>query len=687
MDLAGRQMGLAMRNWILFVNSIFFGLAASLGMAAWADDAPAPVTSQPADAQAPNSKAPDVRMIIDISGSMKKTDPNNLRRPAVDLIVRLIPDGSKAGIWTFGEYVNMLMPYRAVDKDWRQQAAATAPSINSIAKYTNIGAALEKATEDSITLDKNYRHHLILLTDGVVDIGPEAVGNMNERKRILTELLPLLKKSDYIIHTIALSEAADQELMKKLSQSTDGVFVVAKTADDLMNTFLKIFDQAVPAERVPLDENGFLVDASIQEFTALIFRKADVPATVIAAPDGKEYTGTDPASNVNWYRTDKYDLITVQQPKAGQWKIKTEMAPNSRVTVVSNLQLVVAPVKTNIRRDQPIDLVYSFAENKQTITKKEFLELLSAQAVTARDQDPQSQIIELTPTAVPADGVFRHQLSGFADTGEYNIRVNIDGKTFKREFVHHLQVSDSLFKVEKHQELQEGRPTYSYKLVADPEVVDMAATTISVSINSSQGSNIDKVLNIIGNDHWEFSFSPVQVAKYTVTLKVQGRAVDGSPLEEVIKADEFYYPDEASVLKAETPAEQTSSQPAETPAPQPEPEEKNVEEQESSQLWLFIGIGIANLLVLVLGYFAYKMIMGGKTNRELDDIEKTLNMDVSELRKKDDKKKTGQSTAIDVSDEDKMQDIPMQDLSVSPDDQMAENLFPLDTLEDPKDKR
>src|SRR5690606_16552679 len=168
--------------------------------------------------------------------------------------------------------------------------------------------------------------------------------------------------SDYRIHTIALSADSDQELMKKLSVATDGVSEIANTADELMSTFLRIFDQAVPAERVPLDENGFLVDSSIQEFTALIFRRDETPATVIIAPDGKEFTATDPKNNVNWYRTDKYDLITVQHPPAGQWRVKTEMAPGSRVTVVSNLQLAVQPLKTNIISGQALDVVYSFQE-------------------------------------------------------------------------------------------------------------------------------------------------------------------------------------------------------------------------------------------------------------------------------------------------------------------------------------
>src|SRR5690606_18550114 len=103
--------------------------------------APSPVTPRPAD----------VRVIIDISGSMKKTDPSNLRKPAVDVIVRLLPDGSKAGLWTFGQSVNMLVPHRVVDAPWRADGAQKANSISSVALFTNIGGALEAATQDYAT--------------------------------------------------------------------------------------------------------------------------------------------------------------------------------------------------------------------------------------------------------------------------------------------------------------------------------------------------------------------------------------------------------------------------------------------------------------------------------------------------------------------------------------------------------
>jgi hypothetical protein len=522
----------------------------------------------------------------------------------------------------------------------------------------------------------------------VVDISKEAVVNFNERKRVLTELLPRLKASDYRIHTIALSADSDQELMKKLSVATDGISEVADTADELMSTFLRIFDQAVPAERVPLDENGFLVDSSIQEFTALIFRRAEVPATVIIAPDGKEFSATDPKNNVNWYRTDKYDLITVQQPLVGQWKIKTDMAPGSRVTVVSNLQLIVQPMKNNIKSNQPLDLVYSFQENGKTITNKDFLGLLTGEALIAGSKSPEVKSVALTMGA-PEDGILRQQFQGFSDQDRYDLKILIDGKTFKREFIHHFNISDSVFKFEKKLDESSGRKVYSYKLTADPEAIDVGGTQVKAIIKNSQHNNLEQDLKSIGNQRWEFAFTPVQTARYDINLVVNGKHIDGSPLLETINADSFYFPDEASVLAAQQSASEASSSMVSSeaaPVVEPEPEPSN--------LWLYIGIAIGNILVFVLGYLMYRLIAGGRDKD--DDIETTLKTDISSLQKSA-SVPTGK-TIIDVADETDTATIPMnEEGSVKgagdngdelklPDDLMADNLFPLDNMEEPGDK-
>ena len=87
----------------------------------------------------------DFRVVIDVSGSMKKTDPQNLRVPALKLINGLIPSGSRAGVWIFGKYVDMAVKWGEVNDRWRQQADLGADKIHSNALLTNIESALARA--------------------------------------------------------------------------------------------------------------------------------------------------------------------------------------------------------------------------------------------------------------------------------------------------------------------------------------------------------------------------------------------------------------------------------------------------------------------------------------------------------------------------------------------------------------
>jgi uncharacterized protein (TIGR03503 family) len=640
--------------------------------------------SKKEDASAPATKATkilpsDVRVLIDVSGSMKQTDPQNLRKPAMDLIVRLLPDKSRAGVWTFGNTVNMLMPFKPVDADWRKQAAAKSNAINSIAMHTSIGKALDEVSFDKAALSRDYKTHIILLTDGVVDIDKDAVVNYKERQRILKDILPGLKSAGYVVHTIALSENSDTDLLKKLSQATDGVYTLAVSADQLMSVFLKIFDQAVPAERVPLENNGFLVDASIKEFTALIFRKAGEERTIISSPEGKDYSSTNPNDGVNWYRTDKYDLITVDAPKVGQWKIKTEIAPQSRITVVSNLQLVFEPLKNNLHSKDVLALTYSFQENAKTITDPNFLGLIETNAIVVKINTEENTNTPFTLPEPPADGFFHQNLNNFEAIGDYEIHVYVDGKTFKREFKHSLSVRDSYLVLEKNSAVSDdGKLNYSYKISADEKVVDLSKTQVAVSIKNSQNNNVDKTLSLIDGKRWEFSFSPVQEGDYAVDIHAQSELFDGEKLDETLHADNFSYVIKKASAASSVAAPDADAKHEEAKHEEPEHEEAKPE-VESNNLILYISIAVGNLLLVVLGYFAYKFIMGSKAKDELAEFEKTLSAtgvkDANSPAQKSSAKKAPEKTEIDLSDDDSAH-VPMSDDGM-------DKLFPLDSMDDP----
>src|SRR5690606_39875363 len=87
------------------ISRLSFLVLATVAFCSPAIQAAAPLSGVP---------APEVRLLVDISGSMKQNDPNNLRRPALNLVARLLPDGSRAGVWTFGRMVNPLIPLAPV---------------------------------------------------------------------------------------------------------------------------------------------------------------------------------------------------------------------------------------------------------------------------------------------------------------------------------------------------------------------------------------------------------------------------------------------------------------------------------------------------------------------------------------------------------------------------------------------
>ena len=624
----------------MYLNKVFafvLSLLLSLTSIAWAEthsdaeptvpEVKAEESEKPVAENAVNKALPpDVRVLIDISGSMKRTDPKNLRKPSLNMMAHLLPDKSRAGIWTFGETVNMIMPHGVVNADWRNQATQKSNQITSSSYFTNIGKALETVSFDRDNLSKDYKTHIILLTDGVVDISKEAIVNFKERQRVLAELLPSLKAAGYIIHTIALSSDADAELLKKLSVATNGAFTTANTADQLTSTFLKIFDQVVPAEQVPIENNGFLVDSSIKEFTALIFRKAGVEKSIVVAPGGKEYSDTNPQDQLNWYRTDTYDLITVENPKPGQWQIKTDITPQSRVTIFSNLQLAVQPLSANLRVNDSLPINYSFLENDKTIVNKDFLGLLEASAIISKEDNPEKTTLDFTLPTPPADGIYHQSLAALKEPGNYEVHLYIDGKTFKREFKHSFSVIDSIVKVTNNNiTAADGHITHNYKISVDENFADLKKIQVTTTIKDSLNHSSDKVLNMIANNHWEFSFVPAQPAEYHVSIHAQGDLLDGSKLDETINAETFSYP-----LKKEEPA--ASAKPA-VVAEEKKPEDVKKPEDNINHTILYIGIGVGNLIIFILGFFVYRMIKGDKAKAELLEVEKTLKKPVVKERR------------------------------------------------------
>ncbi len=620
----------------------------------------------------------DVRLVIDVSGSMKQNDPNNLRQPAVGLLVELLPENSKAGVWTFGKWVNMLIPHKPVDKNWRKSAVRESSKINSVGLFTNIGEALEKAAYDQGYVDQSTKKHIILLTDGMVDIDKESAENKEEWRRIADEVLPKLRSSGYVIHTIALSKNADRDLMNKLSVGTDGMADIAHTADDLMKIFLKAFDAAVPSEQVALNDNTFVVDSSVEEFTALFFRSNPSEQTQIITPDEKVWDASTSDEELRWHRTEYYDLVTVKRPLEGSWSVLGELDPQSRVTVVSNLNVRMRPLPNNVLKGSELNLDVFLQEDGKTITNPDFLSLMDVKAELFGGKKFDSLVslwsYELASTST-LEGRYIGGLPPLDKEGVYEVRVTVDGKTFTRAIKHQITLRQA-FGAEVREQFEGGLLNYVLTVNAFKNEVDYSSTQVVASITKPTGQKIVRPIPLSELDTWQTKLLPSAEGTYKANIQVKGSLTDGTEFKYDLDELSFNYSvangmvaeERAFIEEKEEPVKEPPAEPEVPEETAPQEEAPTIEESSALPSWvLYAALGVGNLLLLGLGYFAFRKIMGGPKKDILEELEE-------EAEEEKDEPDSGESAAAaETEEEEDEEEPPMEDLD--PDSSAEDEAF------------
>jgi hypothetical protein len=461
----------------------------------------------------------DIKLIIDVSGSMKKNDPDNLRRPAVNLLMNLLPEDAHAAVWLFGDKVEPLVPYGPATAQFKARAIDQSQLIHSKGLLTNIGAALESAM-----LSEHTGGKAILLSDGMVDIGPDAALNEAEQSRIQRVMIPQLLAVEAEVHTVALSDNADKVVLESVAQGTGGLFEVARSADDLTRIFLRLFDDAVIQDRLPMDNGRFLVDSTVEEFTLLAFRSADSTPAQVKSPDDHYYLAEDHPDFVRWYQDAGFDLITIEKPLEGEWRLFSDEDPQNRVTVLSDLKLDVSNLGNVLHEASFPVLKVRFLQDTEVIDDPEFLRLMDFQLIVVT---PSGKRIA-KPLTESVNGVFTSELGVFAEPGRYRVSINVDGRTFQREVV---------------QEVEYGSPArvvYSATermVTVRPVAVGLLNQDLRMIARLENAEGKKQLLPLQATDElWQLSLKDITDGDYKLSVHVKGVALTGQPLDFILNS-------------------------------------------------------------------------------------------------------------------------------------------------------
>jgi Mg-chelatase subunit ChlD len=281
----------------------------------------------------------DTVVIMDSSGSMKLTDPKQLRKPAAKLFISLLGNQDRLSVVSFSSQawpITYLTPLET-DKQINQALKAT-DKISHKGAHTNIHSAISKGIEFLAESDQLNREPIIvLMSDGQMDVG-NAAESQKLRQAIFDDLLPQLIERNIKIYSIAFTQASDQQLLQEIADATEGRYALAASDDVLHKVFSKIFEQTKEPNMLPLNENAFIVDSSIQEVTIIANKESDKSQIYLQTPSGKKINSTFKSETVKWFVSTSFDMITIKKPEEGDWKILFSDDDN-RAYIVADIKL------------------------------------------------------------------------------------------------------------------------------------------------------------------------------------------------------------------------------------------------------------------------------------------------------------------------------------------------------------
>ncbi len=471
------------------------------------------------------AKTDDIRILIDVSASMKKFDPSDYRIAALKLFNGLVADGSKAGVWAIDRYVDMAVNLGTVNDEWRQAADSGASTIPSDGIYTNIESGLSRARGGWEIPDADTRRSIILLTDGRINISSDATINEISRRNIFTKSIQALKQSGVVIHTIALSRNADETLLKKLALETGGSYQIAEFAQDLQRKLFRAFERITQPNVIKLTENQFSIDKNVREMTLLVFRQKHSAPTLLYAP------GSSPMSlkkrGISEWRSDSgYDLITIKNPPTGVWTIDAEIDPDNRLMVESDLKLNLAGFVPYMMPGQSFVINVELHNLDNKVIESSLLQYVDF-SVTHTGTDGLEEISKLESVSTAAGkGQYFFKRENGLEEGSHSFIVSADSGIFSRSSRIDIEVQWPVMV-----KIDPGNNSGIYQLSIKPreEYSSQARLRPNVILQAPDGTRTDLALTQ-ADDAWRVEIETSQDGVYQAFIKIEATTVENESL-------------------------------------------------------------------------------------------------------------------------------------------------------------
>ncbi len=312
-----------------------------------------------------------IRVVLDISGSLTKTDPGRLAilstillydlsrpNPTLGDSFKVIPfDEGRNWKWKNQPLESKRTAITVMPGEPRDKFVKALNSLKYNGHYTYFYPGLYRAIEDlkNIPENKSNVKTIILVTDGLPDKNTRKL----EAQLIRDNLIPLIEKHKIQLYILAFGTEAykNQEFFENMITSSDGLnrlgeFLIDEKGDDLLFHMIKIFSynfgftyetpKTLPNVR-QLDLEGGLVPSRV---AVIVYsnNKYPVNPSLKLSPPPKGKLNTPDSVQTAKEKGGRYSLQWVLSPDKGKYGLKTNVSQGSvAILRPGNVQLQVLP--------------------------------------------------------------------------------------------------------------------------------------------------------------------------------------------------------------------------------------------------------------------------------------------------------------------------------------------------------
>jgi len=387
--------------------------------------------------EAQAARALDVVLVMDCSGSMRKTDPDNLRQQAAKLFVSLLDAEDRVAVVGFEERSVTLAPFlRPGRKAERDRLFAGIDRVGSTGPWTDIEAGLRRAFELlGGREDAGQDRIVVVMTDGRVDTG-DADRDRGTTERLRRELADRFRAEEIPVMSLAFTEQSDVRLMEDISFRTGGYMALARSSDELNEVFIQFFQKLKEPESTPVSQNRFRIDGSVKEATLIARKTAPDVDVQLVTPSGRIVKDFVEGGDFVRFQTGSYDLITMKHPEEGEWGIRFSHGKGNRVVLITDLRLETGFDASFLSKDMRVPVEAYLTRGEELLDDPEVIESTRFSLVRVGPGLDEAETTELFDDGrdgdrEAGDAVFGGEFR-VPGPGSYRLNIEAAGKTFSR---------------------------------------------------------------------------------------------------------------------------------------------------------------------------------------------------------------------------------------------------------------